>query len=122
MQSPNETKPNGISEVPLVAGIRIVADWAGTRFGGVVLLTVLAALLAVPVLSYNGFCFSKKRFLSNEEFFSIAIPQVAGHLTAKITEVNDAGNIVLKSVRVILYQSGEEFQADKPSLLQDRRS
>jgi len=73
------------------------------------LLAIILVLGVAPALSYNGFCFSQKRFLSDTEFIDAAIAEI---IRLRTHNVIAGGG--LKSVNVIRYENIAEFRRLNP--------
>src|SRR3989442_9911096 len=101
-----------ISEPPLPALVRGLQFLFFTRGGLATLLIFLSALFAfvgvVSSLSYNGFCFGERRFLSAEEYVNATIDKIIRSPTYQQV-VDFPGFTRFASLKVIPYKSIDEF-------------
>jgi hypothetical protein len=74
---------------------------------------VVAATSLLLTLSYSGFCFAQKRFLSDEEFFDIAIAQAIRWSTHTL-QVPASRGTLFRSVKVVRYQNVAAFRGENP--------
>jgi hypothetical protein len=97
----------------LMAGIQVLRDWWNhSRAGRVVLSGVmsiaLAAIVLTSTLSYNGFCFSQGRFLSDQEYVNIAISRIMSLPCYQLMSPT------FKCVPPIKYMDVADFRARNP--------
>ena len=85
---------------------------------GLIALAILTAIAAPAVtlgaLSYKGFCFDQRRFLSDEEAFTAAIGLIIRR-SAHVRRIYRNGAIELRPVQVIGYRDIDEFLRGNPN-------
>jgi len=96
----------------LFSGLQIIAELARLHplVAAVVAGCVIAPVAAWPFLSYAGFCFEQKRFLSDSEYFAVAISQING-LTSHPIDIPGG----YKYVCPIPYKDVAAFRMSNPS-------
>src|SRR4051794_7877022 len=93
----------------LVEGVRSIAHMSRTLSGCLVLAVLFALVTVAPTLAYTGFCFSDKRFWSDQEFFDVAISQVIRQPTHNF---QDPRTGEFKSAAVVPYESVDQFRSE----------
>lgn len=72
---------------------------------------LLAVLCIIPSLNYSGFCWSKMRYLSDEEKFRLLF-EMTNSLNTVVIKTNNKG---AQSYERIKYDSFEEFMEKNPN-------
>jgi hypothetical protein len=75
---------------------------------------VMVPVFAWPVLSYSGFCLAQMQFLSDDDYFDVAISQTI-HLTSHPVETRGPNGVGYKYVRPIQYKDVAEFREANPT-------
>jgi len=83
------------------------------RVAFVALLTIFAAISIAATLSYNGFCLSRFRFLSDDEAIDAAIDEVL-HPAIHIIETPTGGYAQFEPKRQIGYRNRPTFRRINP--------
>jgi hypothetical protein len=65
-------------------------------------------MVAALSFSYNGFCLSQMRFLSNQEYFESAISEIIQRNSEQLITYSSSGAL-FRSIRTVRYASAEEF-------------
>jgi hypothetical protein len=116
MSGPDPTAPR--PELPaIVGGFRILRRWLCSPSGLAALACVIAAILVPLVLSYRGFCFSERRFLSEQEYIDAWVDRLIGSKRHTL-RVSRPGSVELRSVDVIPYQDRSDFYRRNPGCCQ----
>jgi len=102
----------------LIAGFQILSRWTSKGPGRFVLfgilVTTIASLVAVLSLSYYGFCFGQRRFLSDAEYFNAVIDEVLQAKTYSFTTYQQ-GTVSFNSVKAVQYRDKQEFLELNPN-------
>ena len=77
-------------------------------------LVVTVGIIGFFLPSYNGFCFSQRRFLSHEEYFRAAVEQIVGRGTEQLISSSPAG-VEFRSVTVHPFGSVDDFLKKNPN-------
>ena len=78
---------------------------------------VVASVLAWPILSFSGFCFAQKRFMSDDEYVAAAIRQIMRQPLQAIV-IRGAEEVGYKYVHPIPYRDVADFRAANPDCCQ----
>jgi hypothetical protein len=97
----------------LISGLHTLGQWTRTWPGRAKLLVLIVVLGIVPALSYNGFCFGEKRFLSDDEFIDVAVATI-NRVRTHTLKIRHPRAIEIKPVEVINYGSVAEFRKLNP--------
>jgi len=73
-----------------------------------------ALVLACAVLSYNGFCFKEKRFLSDRDYFASAVSEIIERNAQQLI-TQEPGGTLFRSVPVIKYAGAGDFHRKNPN-------
>jgi hypothetical protein len=96
----------------LAEGFRFLLDWRTRSRSGYFVVTglftlIIGAIIGTPVLSYSGFCLGQGRFLSEQEFFDIAI--------LRIMSLRCYQSPTSQCVAPIQYKDVDDFRARNPN-------
>ena len=122
--SSDNSPPNGIrrppnnQQVALLGGWSVLWSWLRTPAGLVTFFTsvglALTALTVALSLTYNGYCISERRYLSEREMFDTAILEVIKSRTyPRIPSVSRWTRI--DGWRMIPYKNIDDFKAQNPN-------
>jgi hypothetical protein len=116
--SPNGVPPPETSSVRLLVGMRVLGRWISTPLGLVTTFTCLSVAIAAATvalwLTYNGYCISQRRYLSEQEIFDTAIIETMRRPTYPRV-VSLPQGVRLEAWKVIPYSDIEEFKRQNPS-------
>jgi hypothetical protein len=99
--------------VALVTGFRILLHWLRTPAGLAAIALLFAACCGSLVLSYNGYCFNQRRFLSEQEYIDAAVKEAIRH-SSFVQTIIEPGRFRLVSRSIIPFRSGREFRTENP--------
>ena len=99
--------------VALVTGFRMLLHWLRTPAGLAAIALLFAACCGSLVLSYNGYCFSQRRFLSEQEYVDAAIRETIRY-HGFVQRISEPGQLRLVPRRIVPYRSLQEFRTGNP--------
>lgn len=119
MPAPRSTKDevgtHNSASPKLLVSLKCLAKWTRSRKHKVALLFISAigVVFSVGTLSYQGFCFRRLRFLSQQEYFDAAIKQVIESSSAQLVIKRGAMTEFI-SVKTRPYESVSQFYQMNP--------